>query len=123
MQKNDKEQDLKQQVIIQTRGDIQLLEKDIIQLNCDKDALTQQINCLKDDISQNKTSTQISNTHFKNEKDDWKKQINSLKEIVMSKDKEIMQIKAHEYDKVDIIKELAAFEGKNKSLTEENDRL
>lgn len=61
-------------------------------------------------------------TDFRIEKEELLKQQNSLKQVVIAKDKEIMAIKAHEYDKVDMIKALAESEAKNKVIGEELDR-
>ena len=60
---------------------------------------------------------------FRLDKNKWQQDQDSLKQIVTEKDREIMTIKAHEYDKVDIIKAQAESEGKIKFLSEETDRL
>jgi hypothetical protein len=46
-----------------------------------------------------------------------------LKQLISSKDKELLEIKAKEYDKVDVIKAQAESEGKIKFLNNENERL
>jgi hypothetical protein len=50
-------------------------------------------------------------------------QYNSLQLLVSQKDKELMTIKAAEYDKVDVIKQLADVDGKNKFMRQDNERL
>ena len=47
----------------------------------------------------------------------------SLQLKISEKDKELMSIKANEYDKVDVIKQLAEVEGKQTFLANDNDRL
>ena len=52
-----------------------------------------------------------------------KGQHESLRGLVAKKDKELMMIKAGEFDKVDVIKQLAEAEGKQNYLGQENERL
>lgn len=48
--------------------------------------------------------------------------MSAQKQIIIQKDKEILSVKAKEYDKVDIIKKVAELEGRIKALTHENEK-
>ena len=43
--------------------------------------------------------------------------------MIVQKEKELLEIKAKEYDKVDVIKVMAELEAKCKVLTDENEKL
>ena len=87
------------------------MEKDLEQLRADKHTLKAEIKKQKEEIAALVTEKDILVQTSEDEKSELGRQLNTLQQIVGAKDKELMMVKAQEFDKVDIIKKLAETEG------------
>ena len=101
---------------LSVQSEIKALEKDVDSLRADKKNL-------KSELSQQRQDLNAHIDHLRFEKEQLEKQIDLLQETVTRKEREVVQVKAAEYDKVDVIKRIAELEAKNNVLTDEKDHL
>ena len=91
-------------------------------MEADKQQLLQQIENEKEEVSKRETEKELMMQAMQEEKNNWAKEMKTMKGVVAEKDKEVLAVKAQEYDKVDIIKKLTEAESRIKFLEEDKER-
>lgn len=98
-------------MFLKVQSEIKLLEKDLEQLRCEKHALKEQLTKQKDEHAAHIAGKDIRIQAVKDEKLDAERKLNTHLQMIAQKDKELLAVKAKEYDKVDVIRKVAELEG------------
>lgn len=112
MQLQDQSKEAQNSYIGQLKSEVHALKQALQQADCDKQGVQESLTEELERISHLKQEKEMLIQKFREDQAALKGQVDSLKGLVAKKDKELLNIKAGEFDKVDVIKSLAEAEGK-----------
>ena len=112
LSKNESSVENQHQMYLKCQAEIKKMQKDLEILSSEKLTLAALLDENKTEFSQKVQDKEIFIQSLKDEITEKDRQITLQKQIIGAKERDIMAVKAQEYDKVDILKQVGEYESK-----------
>ena len=119
---NEQSADNQHQMFQKVQSEIKLLEQDLEQLRADKSALKDQIKNLKNNQVNELTQKDLVIQKVKEEMEELNRKNTTQQQLIAARNDELINIKAKQFDKVDILQKLSETEGKLKQMEDEKNK-